>query len=83
MDLPFALARWKSTCNANNIITLSDYIDASFGINYGVLIKELRLLNRSVFIIDDKNIINYIQIVDENYDHPNYNHALDTLKKLI
>ncbi|MBN1525664.1 MAG: thiol peroxidase [Spirochaetales bacterium] len=83
MDLPFALSRWAKACKAKNIITLSDYIDASFGINYGVLIKELRLLNRSVFILDESNHINYIEIVDENHNHPNYDKAFDALKKLF
>ena len=82
MDLPFAQARWCGAAGADKVITLSDHRYASFGENYGVLIEELRLLNRSIFIIDKDNIIRYIQIVQENHDHPDYEDALKALKKV-
>jgi thiol peroxidase len=60
--------------------TLSDHKYASFGENYGVLIKELRLLNRAIFIVDKNDKITYIEMVEENHDHPDYDEALDALK---
>src|SRR5699024_4432662 len=55
MDLPFAQARWCGAEGVNNIDVLSDHRDANFGKNYGVLIKELRLLTRSIFVVDDQD----------------------------
>jgi thiol peroxidase len=83
MDLPFAISRFCTTAGIDKIKALSDHRDASFGNLYGVLIKELRLLARSIFIIDKDGIIRYIEIVPELTNHPNYNKALDFLKKII
>ncbi|MCS6860379.1 MAG: thiol peroxidase, partial [Abditibacteriales bacterium] len=52
LDLPFAQKRWCGAAGVENVQTLSDYQDRSFGENYGVLIKELKLLARSVFVVD-------------------------------
>lgn len=82
-DLPFAQKRFCSTNNINNEIILSDYKYSSFGINYGVLIKELALLSRAVFIIDKNNIVRYVQIVEELTNPPDYQNALTNLKKII
>jgi len=82
MDLPFAQARWCGAAEVDKVITLSDHRYASFGENYGVLIEELRLLSRSIFIIDKKNIIRYIQLVEENHNPPDYEDALKALKKI-
>jgi thiol peroxidase len=82
MDLPFALKRWSQSTTGLSVDLLSDYIDASFGLAYGVLIKELRLLNRAVFIIDESDVLRYIEVVSENDNHPNYAAALEALKRL-
>lgn len=81
-DLPFAQARWCGAEGVDQVITLSDHRDTDFGEAYGVLIKELRLLNRAIFILDKENIIRYIEIVAENHDHPDYDSALAALKEL-
>lgn len=80
MDLPFAIDRFCNSTGVDKIIVLSDHRDASFGLNYGVLIKELRLLARSIFIIDKNDIIRYIEIVPEITQEPNYEKALEGLK---
>ena len=82
MDLPFAQKRWCGAAGVDRVITLSDHKEASFGLNYGVLIKELRLLNRSIFIVDKNDLIRYIEIVEENHNHPNYSRAIDALKSI-
>jgi thiol peroxidase len=53
-----------------------------YGLNYGVLIKELRLLARSVFIIDKENKIRYIEIVPELTNSINFESALNFIKRL-
>jgi thiol peroxidase len=83
MDLPFAQKRWCGSAGIKNVQTLSDYRDASFGNAYGVLIKELRLLARAVFIVDKKGTVRYVQIVNELTNEPNYDAALDAVGKLL
>lgn len=82
MDLPFAQERWCGAAGVDRVVTLSDHRDASFGENYGLLIKELRLLNRAVLIIDAGGVVRYIQVVEENHDLPDYDNALDALKEI-
>lgn len=83
MDLPFAQARWCGAAGIDKVITLSDHRDAAFGAKYGVLIKEFRLLARSVFILDRKGIIRYIQLVNEIGDEPDYDEILAAAKEVI
>jgi thiol peroxidase len=82
MDLPFAIARFCTAAGIDRVKTLSDHRDASFGNAFGVLIKELRLLARSVFILDRDNTVRYSEIVPEQTGHPDYEKALDALKTL-
>lgn len=82
MDLPFAQKRWCGAAGVKNVQTLSDYREASFGEAYGVLIKELRLLARAVFVVDKKGAIRYIQLVKEVASEPDYEAALNAVKGL-
>ncbi|QWR77387.1 thiol peroxidase [Candidatus Magnetomonas plexicatena] len=80
MDLPFANARFCAAAGISAAKTLSDYKDASFGLNYGVLIKELRLLTRAIFVVDKNDVIKYIEIVPEVTNPPDYSKALAAAK---
>ncbi|MDP2921019.1 MAG: thiol peroxidase [Candidatus Omnitrophota bacterium] len=83
MDLPFAQKRF---CQANEIKivkTFSDHREADFGLKFGVLIKELRLLARAIFILDKDDMVRYIQIVPELSSPPDYDAALSALKGLV
>jgi thiol peroxidase len=82
MDLPFAQKRWCGAAETKRVKTLSDYRDASFGMSYGVLIKEVRLLARAIFILDKERIIHYIQLVNEITNEPDYNDVLSAVRKL-
>ena len=79
-DLPFAQARWCGAAHADKLKTLSDHRDTAFGKAYGVLIKELRLLSRSIFVIGSDNKIQYVEYVKEITQHPNYDKALGAFK---
>ncbi|MCD8789537.1 thiol peroxidase [Mammaliicoccus sciuri] len=81
-DLPFAQKRWCAAEGLDNVITLSDHRDLSFGENYGVIMKELRLLARSVFVLDKDNKVVYSEIVSEGTSHPDYDKALEAFKNL-
>jgi len=83
MDLPFAQKRWCGAAGVNRLQTLSDHRDASFGMAYGTLIKELRLLARAVFIVDQKGFIQYEELVKEVTSEPDYNAVLSALKNLV
>ncbi len=83
MDLPFAQKRWCGMAGVTGIQTLSDYRDASFGTSYGVLIKELRLLARAVFLVDRDGTIKYIELVKEITNEPDYEKVLNAISKLV
>ncbi|MBQ7262724.1 MAG: thiol peroxidase [Synergistaceae bacterium] len=82
MDLPFAIKRFCAVEGIEAALALSDHRDASFGTAYGVLIKELRLLARSIFIIDRDDVLRYVQIVPEVTNEPDYDHAMKALDQL-
>jgi thiol peroxidase len=82
MDLPFAIGRFCTGTGIGEIRILSDHRDASFGNAYGVLIKELRLLSRSIFVIDQSDIIRYIEVVPDIINQLNYDKALAEARKL-
>ena len=82
-DLPFAQARFCQANDIKNVLTFSDYKFSSFGINYGLLIKELNLLARAIIILDKNDIIRYIQIVEELTRAPDYNDALKNLEQAL
>ncbi len=81
MDLPFAQKRWCGVNDATQLVTLSDHRTASFGEGYGVLIKDMRLLARSVFVVGKDGLIKYIQIVPEMGKEPDYDSALAAARK--
>ncbi|MCJ7673878.1 MAG: thiol peroxidase [Sedimentisphaerales bacterium] len=83
MDLPFAQKRWCGAAGVKNVQTLSDHREASFGKAYGVLIKELRLLARAVFVVDKQGVIRYTEIVAELTNEPNYEAAIKAAKEML
>lgn len=82
MDLPFAQKRWCGAAGVERVKTYSDHRDAAFGLAYGVLIKELRLLARAVFVVDKAGVLRYLQLVKELANEPNYNEVLQAVSKL-
>lgn len=83
MDLPFAQKRWCGAAGVDRVLTLSDHREASFGLNYGVLIKELRLLARAVFIVDESRTVRYVQLVGEATEEPDYDSVLNKARELL
>ena len=80
MDLPFAQSRWCGVAGADKVQMLSDYQEHAFGQAYGVLIKELQLLSRAIFVIGADDKIQYAEYVKEITMHPDYEKALQSLK---
>lgn len=82
MDLPFAQARWCGAAGADAVETLSDHKLASLGEGWGVLIKELRLLARTVYVVDTEGVVRYEQIVPEVTQEPDYEAVLTAIKDI-
>jgi thiol peroxidase len=82
MDLPFAQKRWCGAAGVQRVITLSDHRDANFGTAFGILVKELRLLARSIFVLDRRGIIQYIQHVKELSQEPDYDAVIKAVQKI-
>ena len=80
MDLPFAQKRWCGAFGVDHVKMISDHRDGSFGMAYGTLIKDLRILSRAIFVIDPGNKLRYVEYVKEVGDHPNYEAALQAAK---
>lgn len=83
MDLPFAQKRWCGANGIENVKVYSDHRKAAFGKAYGVLIEELRLLGRAVFVVDKEGIIQYKQIVSELTNEPDYEPVLKKVEQLL
>jgi thiol peroxidase len=79
-DLPFAQKRWCAAAGIDSVQTLSDHRDLSFGEAYGVAIEELRLLTRSIFVVDNQDKVTYVEYVSEATEHPNYEKAIEAVK---
>jgi thiol peroxidase len=80
-DLPFAQKRWCGSTGASAVKTLSDY-RSNFGETYGVLIKGLNLLARSVFVVDQNGKVRYTQLVKEVASEPNYDEVLNAVQSI-
>jgi thioredoxin-dependent peroxiredoxin len=82
-DLPFAMNRF---CGAEDIKSMrvgSDYQSGEFGMKWGVMIDELKLLARAVYVLDSTGKVVYGEIVPEVASEPNYAPAIEALKKLV
>lgn len=76
MDLPFTLKNWCGAAGVERVLTLSDHLTAEFGEKYGVLIKELRILRRAIFVVDRKGALTYVAYMSALGDEPDYEAVL-------
>ena len=82
-DLPFAQKRFCQAYDIKKVKTFSDHKEMNFAQAYGVLIKELRLLSRAIFVIDKQDTIRYVEYVKEQSSQPDYSSALAALKAAL
>ncbi len=82
-DLPFALKRFCAAEGIDNLVTVSDQKDKDYGIKYGLLIEELGILTRAIVVIDKEDRVRYVEVVKEVAEHPDYDKALEVVKKLV
>lgn len=79
-DLPFAQKRFCESEKVESVKVLSDSVWRQFGANYGLLIKDMGLLTRAIFIINDQGKIVYKELVENISQHPDYDKALTKVK---
>ena len=82
-DLPFALGRFCAAEGIDKEITLSDHKELDFGLKYGFAIDELRLLSRGVVVVDKDGVVKHVEYVKEVTDEPDYDSAIEAVKKII
>ena len=82
VDLPFAQARFCGANKIDRVITLSDHKDLDFGLKYGFVMEELRLLARGIVVIDRDDTVRYVEYVENGHNHPDYDRVLEVVKTL-
>lgn len=82
VDLPFAQNRWCVSFGIDNVKMISDHKFASFGEKYGTMIKDWRIESRALFVVDQNNVVQYVEYVPEVAEHPNYDAALAKAREL-
>ncbi len=83
VDLPFAQDRFAATEEAGKMRMLSDYMERSFGMRWGVLIEDVKLLARSIFILDASGTVTYREVAEDSFHHPDYDEALMKLRETL
>ena len=83
VDLPFALTRYCAAKEISNVKTLSDHRELDFGLKYGFVIEELRLLSRGAVVIDRNDVIRYIEYVPVIAEQPNYEKIMEVVKQYL
>ncbi len=82
MDLPFAQSRYCGAEGIESMQTVSDFRDRSFGTNWGLLVEELGLLARAVYVVDKDDTIVHAEVMDEMTHEPDYDAAMAALKSI-
>ena len=83
VDLPFAQKRWCGAAGIDQVETLSDHRDLSFGENYGFILEGLRLLSRGIVVIDKNDVVRYVEYVPEVTSAVNFDAAEAATKELV
>ena len=83
MDLPFTLDSWCAAAGVEEVITLSDHLNAEFGEKYGVLIKEIRIFRRAIFVVDRNDRLVYVEYLPELGQEPKYDKVLEVTRKTL
>jgi len=82
-DLPYTQKRWCGAAGVDQVSVLSDHMSADFGVKYGVLIKEVRVLRRAVFVVDRAGILVYVAYMPALGEEPNYAEVLDAARAAL
>jgi thiol peroxidase len=83
MDLPWTLNQWCAAAGVDQVITLTDHKNAEFGKKYGVLLKELRIFRRAVFVVDRNGKVVYVEYMPSIGDEPDYSLVLEAARNAL
>jgi len=83
MDLPYTQARWCAAEGIDQVMMVSDHLEASFGLNYGCLVKERRILRRAIFVVDQQDKIRYVAYMPSLGDEPDYEEVIAVAKNVL
>lgn len=82
-DLPYTQKRWCAAAGVERVITLSDHLETEFGVRYGCLIKERRILRRAVFVVGRDGQLEYADYMPALGDEPNYGEVLASVRRAL
>jgi thiol peroxidase len=82
-DLPFAQKRWCGAAGVDQLSVLSDHMTGEFGLKYGLLIKEARILRRAVFVVDRAGKLIYVAYMPALGEEPKYSEVLDAARAAL
>lgn len=82
-DLPWAQKRWCGAAGVDQVITLSDHMDMNFGDAYGTHVVEMRIEQRSIFVVDAQDKIVYVEYLPKIEMHPDYEAALQAVREAL
>ncbi|GIV66386.1 MAG: thiol peroxidase [Chloroflexota bacterium] len=82
-DLPYTQKRWCGAAGIDQVMVLSDHMDVDFGKKYGVLLKELRILRRAVFVVNRDNRIIYAAYMPTIGAEPDYDAVINAAKQAL
>jgi len=82
-DLPYTQKRWCGASGVDQVMTLSDHMTGKFGEDYGVLIKERRILRRAVFVVGKDNKLVYVAYMPALSNEPNYPEVLAAARQAL
>lgn len=82
-DLPFAQKRWCGANDVDRVVTLSDHLFTDFGVKYGCLVKEKRILRRAAFVLDRDDRLVYIEYLPVLGDEPDYQAVLEATRQAL
>jgi thiol peroxidase len=83
MDLPWTIDNWCASAGVDQVITLSDHKQGDFGKKYGVLLKELRVFRRAVFVVDQGGKVIYVEYLPSIGDEPDYPKVLEAARSAL
>lgn len=83
MDLPWTLNEWCAAAGVDQVTILSDHKNAQFGKNYGVLLKELRIFRRAIFVIDRSGKAEYVEYTPSLGVEPDYSRVLEAARSIL
>ncbi|HWR64695.1 MAG TPA: thiol peroxidase [Bellilinea sp.] len=82
-DLPYTQKRWCGAAGIDQVTVVSDALSKDFGAKYGVVLKEVGVFRRAIFVVDKKDTIAYAAYMPALGDEPNYEEVLNAARKLV